>query len=134
MNSHQIQRPPTSALSLPLGPTSTSLAPLHRPRPSSLKTSSKPSLPMQTTIFNVMNGPNLGAHTSQPPHHRLSSMVTASLVKSTTRTWSSSHSPWTHMDASVQCYKPSSPRPTTHPTSLGARPLTTANATALTPT
>ena len=89
---------------------------------------------MQTTTVNDMNDPNSDAPTSPPPHPPLSSMATPSLANSTRKTWSSSRSQSTHMDASVRCSKPSSPRQTTHPRSLGAHPPTTANATVLTRT
>ncbi len=67
----------------------------HHPHPLNvkhLKTSSKQTLPMQTTIFKCMNDANLNAppNQQQPPPHLY--METKSSANYTTKTWSSSQS------------------------------------------
>jgi len=84
--------PPTTAAPIqPLAQTSPSQEPHHSQNVKHLKTSSKQSLPMQTTIFNCMNGANLDAPSNQqqPPPHLY--METKSSANYTTKTWSSIH-------------------------------------------
>ena len=86
-----------------------------------LKTFSTLSLPMQTTTFNAMNVVNLDVCTISPPHPiHLSSTVMRSSVNSIKETWYSFLSPLTRGHDLAQCYRHSSPPPTTPAKNLGA--------------
>ena len=89
---HSTRTPPptTAAPTQPSAQTSPSQEPHHPQNVKHLKTSSKQSLPMQTTIFKCMNDANLDAppNQQQPPPHLY--MATKSSANYTTKTWSSS--------------------------------------------
>ncbi len=104
------------------------------PKTYDLKTFSIQSLPIQTTIFSVMNEANLDVCTNPSPPPHLSSTVMMSSANYTEKTWSSSPSPLTPGHGSVPCYKHSSPPPTTLDKNPGAPHTPTINTTDPTPT
>jgi len=83
--------PPTTAAPIQPSAQTSPLQEPHRPQNTKhLKTSSKQSLPTQTTIFKCMNDANLDTPPNQqqlPPHLY---MATKSSANYTTKTWSSS--------------------------------------------
>ena len=102
----------------PSGQISTSSGPHLHPRPTNQKKFSIQSLPMQTTIFSIMNEVNLDVCTNPPTPttpfiHDGDNLVIISSANFTKKTWSSFPSQLAPGHDLVPCCKHSSPPPTT---------------------
>ena len=87
---HSTRTPPptTAAPTQPSAQTSPSQEPHHPQNVKHLKTSSKQSLPTQTTTFKCMNDANLDASANQQQPPPQLCMATKSSANYTTKTWS----------------------------------------------